>query len=242
MIVAEPGALLSFTGPRVVQQTTREKLPGRLRPRRVRTSASATSTRSSRGPSCGRTSRGSCGSSAMPTEPELRLRERLARLRNLTLLGGARVSGELERLQRQLEQHPDRADRRGDLALGRARAAPGPAVHARLRRAAARRLGRAARRPRPRRRRGDRRRPRPLRRPHGRARRPPEGPRHQGADASGNFGMAVSGGLSKGDARDGARRPARLPAAQPRRHPRRLPGRRGRAARPGRRDRAAPRR
>src|SRR5437764_26453 len=26
-IVAEPGALLSFTGPRVVQQTTREKLP-----------------------------------------------------------------------------------------------------------------------------------------------------------------------------------------------------------------------
>ena len=27
MIVAEPKALLSFTGPRVVQQTTREKLP-----------------------------------------------------------------------------------------------------------------------------------------------------------------------------------------------------------------------
>ena len=27
VIVAEPGALLSFTGPRVVQQTTREKLP-----------------------------------------------------------------------------------------------------------------------------------------------------------------------------------------------------------------------
>ena len=25
--VAEPGALISFTGPRVVQQTTREKLP-----------------------------------------------------------------------------------------------------------------------------------------------------------------------------------------------------------------------
>jgi acetyl-CoA carboxylase carboxyl transferase subunit beta len=25
--VAEPGALLAFTGPRVVQQTTREKLP-----------------------------------------------------------------------------------------------------------------------------------------------------------------------------------------------------------------------
>src|SRR5438046_8989703 len=27
VIVAEPGALMSFTGPRVVQQTTREKLP-----------------------------------------------------------------------------------------------------------------------------------------------------------------------------------------------------------------------
>src|SRR3954465_7764548 len=28
VLIAEPGALLSFTGPRVVQQTTREKLPG----------------------------------------------------------------------------------------------------------------------------------------------------------------------------------------------------------------------
>jgi acetyl-CoA carboxylase carboxyl transferase subunit beta len=27
IVVAEPGALLAFTGPRVVQQTTREKLP-----------------------------------------------------------------------------------------------------------------------------------------------------------------------------------------------------------------------
>jgi acetyl-CoA carboxylase carboxyl transferase subunit beta len=27
VIIAEPGALLAFTGPRVVQQTTREKLP-----------------------------------------------------------------------------------------------------------------------------------------------------------------------------------------------------------------------
>jgi len=27
VLIAEPGALLSFTGPRVVQQTTREKLP-----------------------------------------------------------------------------------------------------------------------------------------------------------------------------------------------------------------------
>jgi len=40
----------------------------------------------------------------MPSEAELRLRERLGRLRNLRLLGGARLSGELERLQRQLDR------------------------------------------------------------------------------------------------------------------------------------------
>ena len=40
----------------------------------------------------------------MATDHELRLRERLTRLRNLNLLGGARVSGELEELQRQLER------------------------------------------------------------------------------------------------------------------------------------------
>jgi len=40
----------------------------------------------------------------VPTEAELRLRERLSRLRNLNLLGGARLSGELERLQRQLDR------------------------------------------------------------------------------------------------------------------------------------------
>ena len=35
VLLAEPGALMSFAGPRVVAQTTREKLPGRLRARRV---------------------------------------------------------------------------------------------------------------------------------------------------------------------------------------------------------------
>jgi acetyl-CoA carboxylase carboxyl transferase subunit alpha len=50
-------------------------------------------------------SRGSCGSShRMATDHELRLRERLTRLRSLNLLGGARVSAELEKLQRQLER------------------------------------------------------------------------------------------------------------------------------------------
>jgi acetyl-CoA carboxylase carboxyl transferase subunit alpha len=40
----------------------------------------------------------------MPGEAERRLRERLSRLRQLSLLGGAKLSGELERLQRQLEK------------------------------------------------------------------------------------------------------------------------------------------
>ncbi len=40
----------------------------------------------------------------MAGEAEIRLRERLSRLRSLPLLRGARLSGELERLQRQLER------------------------------------------------------------------------------------------------------------------------------------------
>jgi acetyl-CoA carboxylase carboxyl transferase subunit alpha len=39
-----------------------------------------------------------------PSEHELRLRERLGRLKNFSLLGGAKLSGELERLQRQLDR------------------------------------------------------------------------------------------------------------------------------------------
>jgi len=40
----------------------------------------------------------------MATDHELRLRERLTRLRGLNLLGGTRLSAELEKLQRQLER------------------------------------------------------------------------------------------------------------------------------------------
>ncbi len=39
-----------------------------------------------------------------PSEHELRLRERLSRLKNLPLLGGTKLSGELERLQRQIDR------------------------------------------------------------------------------------------------------------------------------------------
>src|SRR3954449_9656130 len=40
----------------------------------------------------------------MATDHELHLRDRLTRLRSLNLLGGARLSGELEKLQRQLDR------------------------------------------------------------------------------------------------------------------------------------------
>ena len=40
----------------------------------------------------------------MPGEAELRLRERLSKLRSMRLLGGAGLQGELDRLERQLEQ------------------------------------------------------------------------------------------------------------------------------------------
>jgi acetyl-CoA carboxylase carboxyl transferase subunit alpha len=40
----------------------------------------------------------------MATDHELRLRQRLTRLRSLNLLGGTRLSGELEKLQRQLDR------------------------------------------------------------------------------------------------------------------------------------------
>src|SRR5215207_8202107 len=61
-------------------------------------------TRSCRGPSSSPSWRGCCASSPMASEAELRLRERLSRLKSIGLLGGARVSGELVRLQRQLDR------------------------------------------------------------------------------------------------------------------------------------------
>ena len=45
----------------------------------------------------------------MATDYELRIRERLARLRNVNLLGGARVSAELEKLERQLSRIAEEA-------------------------------------------------------------------------------------------------------------------------------------
>ncbi len=40
----------------------------------------------------------------MACEAELRLRDRLSKLKSIGLLGGTKVSGELERLQKQLDR------------------------------------------------------------------------------------------------------------------------------------------
>ena len=184
--VAEPGALHLLHRPARRAADDPREAARRLRARRVEPALRPPRRASSRGPSCAATSARLLRLFGQwPGEAEVRLRERLSSLSSLPLLRGARLSGELERLQRQLdrisaEPEPTEDEIWQSVELARHERA---AVHARLRRAAARGLRRAARRPHPRRRPGDRRRPRPLRGPHGRADRPPEGPRHQGAHA-----------------------------------------------------------
>ena len=51
----------------------------------------------------------------MANEAEIRLRDRLSKLSGLDLLRGARLSGELERLKRQLDRIDDIAHRLGHL-------------------------------------------------------------------------------------------------------------------------------
>ena len=112
------------------------------------------------------------------SEHELRLRERLGRLKNLSLLGGAKLSGELDRLQRQIDKIGEEATdeevwRKVELARHDQRPYTLDYVAA-----APRRLVRAARRPRTRRRRRDDRRARQARRAHDRPHRAAEGTRY----------------------------------------------------------------
>ena len=172
----------------------------------------------------------------MPNEAERHLRERLNRLRGLPLLRGTRLSGELERLQRQLERIEAEPTRRGDLAVRRAGPSLPAPVHPRLRRAPVRGLRRAARRPGARRGSRARDRARPVRRQDGRGHRPAEGTRHRRAHPS-ELRHGAPRGLPEGDADDGDRAAPRVPARDVSRLAGRLSGRRGRAARPGRCDR-----
>ena len=156
VIVAEPGALLSFTGPRVVQQTTREKLPddfglaesnlplrSRGRDRPAIRAARVPGTRS-------------CACSVTPSEAELRLRERLSGCGDAAARR-RRLSRELERLEEQLERlgedEPTEEEIWRSVELARHHDRPYTLDYVEP---AARRLRRAARRSRPRRRPGDR--------------------------------------------------------------------------------------
>ena len=151
--IAEPGALIAFTGPRVVQQTTREKLPDDfgLAEQNLRfghIDAHRPATRAARVPGA------APAALCRPVRPSCALRERLGQ----AVAPAAAARHAASRARRSGSSASSSGCRRtrrdeADLALGRARAPPRPAVHARLRRADPRRLGRAARRPRPRRRR-----------------------------------------------------------------------------------------
>ena len=101
--VAEPGALISFTGPRVVQQTTREKLPDDFGLAESNLRFGHLDGIVPRPELRGYVGR-LLALRPMAGEAEVRLRERLERLSSLPLLRGARLSGELERLQRQLDR------------------------------------------------------------------------------------------------------------------------------------------
>ena len=104
VIVAEPGALLSFAGPRVVQQTTREKLPddfGLAESNFRFGHVDAIVPRPELRPTLARLLRLFANGSVTR---ELGLRGAARKLREPAAPARARLSGELERLQRQLER------------------------------------------------------------------------------------------------------------------------------------------
>ena len=106
VVLAEPGALMSFAGPRVVVADDPREAPGRLRPRRVQLPL-----RPPRRDRPARRAAGDAGPAPAPvrthlmaSEAEMRLRERLSKLGGMKLLRGTKLSGELARLQDQLDQ------------------------------------------------------------------------------------------------------------------------------------------
>ena len=133
----------------------------------------------------------------MPNEAERHLRERLNRLRGLPLLRGTRLSGELERLQRQLERieaEPSDEEIWRSVDLARHSQRPYTLDYVeRLFEDFVELHGDRARAEDPR----ARDRARPVRGQHGRGHRPAEGTRHRRATRR-NFGMAHPEGYRKG--------------------------------------------
>ena len=133
VVIAEPGALMSFAGPRVVAQTTREKLPDdfglaesnfrfghldgivpRAEPtleRLLRLFARTADVGSGLEEAAFRDLPALAPRERIPrlrhgivpSEAEMRLRERLSKLGGMKLLRGTKLSGELARLQDQLD-------------------------------------------------------------------------------------------------------------------------------------------
>ena len=241
-VVAEPDALLSFAGPRVVQETTRETLPARLRalrvelrarPHRRRRQARRPQGRPRPDPAAvrgrhARADRARRGRSAAAAASSRACCASCARARTAsrTRTAGRREQPPADAVPRSAP--PARRARRriGHLGCRPARPRRRAALHAGLREPPRGRVGGAARRPRGHRRPRDRRGHRLVPRPHDRDHRPPEGPRPQGARVP-QLRHGAAAGLRQGAARLRARRPPRLPGRHDDRHARRLPRRRG---------------
>ena len=195
VIVAEPGALLSFTGPRVVQQTVREKLPddfGLAESNYLLGRSPTGSSRDGAGPSSG-----GCGpDKADRARSSSCARERLAKLGEFPLLRGTRMQ-ESSRASAARSIGSRRADGGRGLEAVPARTAQGASLHARLRRAnPGGGLHRASRRPPEPRRQRCCHAPRSLWRTHGRAYWTSKG-RDIHERARRNFGMALPEGYRK---------------------------------------------
>ena len=237
VVVAEPDALLSFAGPRVVQETTRETLPddfGRAESSLEHGLIDVVVPRhelhgdARPDPAAVRRRRRSCrwsSSEAAGAPSRHRRRACLRFLRSLRRTGrraherrpgvNSRLPTPFRGLRRRLAERAAESDIWDAVQLARD---DEPPVHARLRRAPARRVGRAARRPRRHRR---------------SARSSPASARFRGRTiaivghqkgrdlkerAYRNFGMAQPAGLRQGPARLRARRPPRLPGRDDDRH------------------------
>src|SRR4029077_10748961 len=142
VLLAEPNALMSFAGPRVVQEITREKLPddfGRAEQNLRYGHIDAIVPRPELRPTLSRLLRlfdAPNGARAAAAAAPRAVEEPAAAGRREAVRGARAARAAIV---------PDRGGgpRRGDLAQGRARPTRRAAVHARLRRAAARRLVRA---------------------------------------------------------------------------------------------------
>ena len=134
--IAEPGALIAFTGPRVVQQTTREKLPEDFGLAEQNLRFGHLDAIVPRPEQREYLVRAAEALRVSEREQELSLRQRLSGLSRLPLLRGARVStARRQRLERQLDRlKADTSDEAIWRSVELARHPDRP-VHARLRRA-----------------------------------------------------------------------------------------------------------